>query len=176
MTPEERFDQNQRLVHYVYTKHFQQDTEPWKEDIIQEGFIALWRACCAYDETKGFEFSTLACNCIYRAMIRYNERKVMRHSEVLSFAEVISEDADGNQIHLGDCMPDATDQETLEISDLLESVLTQCSKRVQQVSRLTLQGYKQEEVGNILGIGQSTVARDWEKFKRKFKRCLEETK
>lgn len=176
MTPEERFNQNQKLVPFIYAKYFQQDSQPWKDDLIQEGLIALWKSCKIYDETQGFLFSTLACACIHRAMCTYLKRKVLRHSESVSFEEIVSEDADGNQIRLKDCIASKSDLLTPETQHLLGFVLSLLPKRTQQVSLLILQGYRQEEIGDLLGVSQSTVARDWDKFKEKFKRCLEETK
>jgi RNA polymerase sigma factor (sigma-70 family) len=178
MTPEELFEQNKSLVHFIYSKHFalSQEIQSWKDDILQEGLIALWKACKSYDEAKGFSFSTLACACIHSAMVTYINRKILKHNSTVSFEEIISEDADGNQIKLGDCIPGTNTESTLEILNILKAVLSQCSERAQQVNALILQGYKQEEISVILGISQTMVSRDWNKFKEKFKICLEELK
>lgn len=51
---------------------------PWnpaidKEDLLQEGYIGLWKACLTFDKDKGYQFSTYACKCIdsqIRTMLR----------------------------------------------------------------------------------------------------------
>lgn len=178
MTPEELFEQNKSLVHFIYSKHFalSQEIQSWKDDIIQEGLIALWKACKSYDETKGFSFSTLACACIHRAMVTYINRKILKHSSTVSFEEIISEDADGNQIKLGDCIPEIDMEKIEETISVLKTTLAQCSDKTRQVSELVLQGYKQEEIGLMLNMSQTIVSRNWCKFREKFKICLEELK
>lgn len=58
MTPEELFSKNQKLVNYC-AMGFNVPTYLY-EDLLQEGRLALWKACQNFDETKGFAFATYA--------------------------------------------------------------------------------------------------------------------
>lgn len=58
MTPEELFNKNQKLVNYC-AMGFTVPTYLY-EDLLQEGRLALWRACQDFDETRGFAFTTYA--------------------------------------------------------------------------------------------------------------------
>lgn len=54
-----------KLVIWVCQKF----SKPWDpsidvEDIIQEGYVGLWKACLTFDESKGYKFATYAVACI----------------------------------------------------------------------------------------------------------------
>lgn len=48
------------------------------EDLFQEGFMALMRACEGFDPDRGYEFSTYACRAIMNQYINMNERATRR--------------------------------------------------------------------------------------------------
>lgn len=57
MTPEERFQENQKLVHFILQKKF--PLVAFDEDVIQEANMGLWKACIGFDEAKGTHFQLL---------------------------------------------------------------------------------------------------------------------
>lgn len=69
MTPEQRFNDNKKLVAYCLKNL----TYPamYQEDIYQEGMLALWRAAKSFDESRGFTFSTYAVPWIFGSMKRF---------------------------------------------------------------------------------------------------------
>ena len=76
MDKNDLFDSNKKLVYYVYNKYFDevQSNKLIKEDLIQEGFLALWRACSTYAEGRS-AFCTYATRAIYNSMLVYAKRK-----------------------------------------------------------------------------------------------------
>ena len=66
---EEIFKENEGLVYYCVSKV---NPPPYEyNDCIQEGFMELWKACCNFDSTKGYKFSTYAVPCVMGAMKKY---------------------------------------------------------------------------------------------------------
>ena len=55
----ERFLNNQNLSAFVFHKEFS-EFKNYQEDIIQEGYKALWKCCIQYDANKNTKFSTYA--------------------------------------------------------------------------------------------------------------------
>lgn len=73
MTPEQRFKDNIKLVHYCMKKVSY--LALYQEDIRQEGMLALWRASQSFDESRGFAFSTYAVPYILGNMRRFVREK-----------------------------------------------------------------------------------------------------
>ena len=69
------YESNTGLVVSVYNKRFAKYR--WlKEDLIQEGNLALYLACQKYDVNKDTKFSTFATICIKNAMMMYLKREI----------------------------------------------------------------------------------------------------
>ena len=66
----ESFENNEKLVYKVYNKQFVRYGHI-KEDLLQCGRMALWRACQRFDETKGYKFSTYAVRAITNEMLDF---------------------------------------------------------------------------------------------------------
>lgn len=75
MAPEELFNDNQKLVGFVYRKYVHDYNSPNKDDIMQEGMLALWQAAQRFDESKGIKFSTFAVSYILGNMKSYMRGK-----------------------------------------------------------------------------------------------------
>lgn len=84
MTPMDRFYENEKLVYHVVNRMF--PTFVGNEDVIQEGYLGLWKACDTYDESKGTQFSTYACQVIVND-IRMYLRKILKTNDILRDAE-----------------------------------------------------------------------------------------
>lgn len=66
------FDDNVKLVPFVYNKHFKwASAYGLTDDLLQEGYIGLWKATILFDETKGYAFSTFAIRCIKNEMMLF---------------------------------------------------------------------------------------------------------
>lgn len=71
LTPTELFHRHIRLAGYV-SNQFQstRDGVISSEDILQDAYEGLWRACLSFDPTKGYEFSTYAIPTIRGIILR----------------------------------------------------------------------------------------------------------
>lgn len=69
MTPEQRFNENIKLVHYCLKKLSYPAL--YQEDIRQEGMLALWRVSQSFDESRGCSFATYAVPWILGSMRRF---------------------------------------------------------------------------------------------------------
>lgn len=66
------FRENIRLAnHIAYKIPEPLDSSIDKEDLLQEGYIGLWKACLNFDESRGFEFSTYAYPMIKGEIYRF---------------------------------------------------------------------------------------------------------
>lgn len=66
------FKENINLVYYIANKMYSPHGN--QEDRVQEGMIGLWYAVNHFDSTKGYEFSTYACECIRGYILVYIKR------------------------------------------------------------------------------------------------------
>ncbi len=62
------FTENKNLVYLVVNKRF--PTFIHDDDVIQSGYIGLWKAITTYDDKK-YAFSTYAYHCIYNEIGMY---------------------------------------------------------------------------------------------------------
>lgn len=75
MSPEQLFTENQKLVPFVYRKYYTyfrtMCPEYMAEDLLQEGYLELWRLCQNFNPDLGNQFSTYAVPCIKGAMTKF---------------------------------------------------------------------------------------------------------
>ena len=84
MTNEERaklFEDNKGLVYHLIKEHYYSYED--KEDLFQEGLIALWNASLRFEETKDMEFSSYATVVIYRQLNTLLKKRKKTKQEVL---------------------------------------------------------------------------------------------
>ena len=174
MTPKQRFEENSGLVYYIYKTKFSFDVRnnQWQEDIKQEGFLALWKACLAFQEEKA-EFSTFAYKVIYNAMLSYITRKVIKHMGNSSLEAVLLENEKGDTIEIQDIIPAPDPYLEKDLQDLVKITFGKCSQQVQLIVQKTFEGYKQEEIANMINKTQPVVSRSLKKFKRILKQQME---
>lgn len=174
MTPNELFEQYQSLVPYIFQKRFSTNPlyQSHRDDLQQEGLIALWKACTSYKENPETTFGTYAYVCIYRRMLGYAERNIYpQDSKSVSLEIVVSEDTDGNQLRMCDCLMDAENVEDhITVQETITEVLAHNSPLLGKIVRLVLAGYSQECIADHLGVAQCTVSRGWRKFQKEFKK------
>lgn len=64
----EQFEPHLEMVKAIYNKYF--SSYRWlRDDLIQEGNIALFKACQKFDASKGVKFATFAYKCIKTTML-----------------------------------------------------------------------------------------------------------
>lgn len=85
----ELVEKNMGLVYYI-ARSFQKSTTGGIEydDLVQEGMVGLVKAARAFDESKGFLFSTYAGNCIQKEILAYMKRQ-RKHKRSISINQDI---------------------------------------------------------------------------------------
>ena len=139
-----------------------------KEDLVQEGMIALLAAMRSFRPDGGAAFRTYASRCIENEILMYLRKNASRRGEV-SFDEPLNTDWDGNELLLSDVLGTDADTVMRPIEEdvdrrLLRTAVGTLSEREKEIItlRFGLQGGKeqtQKEVADRLGISQSYISR-----------------
>lgn len=159
---EKRFNENQLVVPYVYNRWFNQYSK-WQEDLFQEGYGALWRACCNFEDIGKVKFSTYIVNAVYYKMLCYCRRFIQKHSHVLSLDTMsVSETSEGDNLFLIDILAEDEDPEA---KYLIEICLSKLSEQDQRIVNAIFDGYTQDEIAEKYNISQATVSRRLLRFK-----------
>lgn len=191
MTPEELFSKNQKLVNYC-AMGFTVPTYLY-EDLLQEGRLALWRACQDFDETRGFAFATYAIPSIkgaYHKFCRttvpqvkiprsmfddgtYREVKVTSLDEPLDYED--SESATLRDVVAGevDFYPELFED---QIEDFLRTIPEGLYHDIAEevlYSRAYGSASNQRELAEKCHCAQSTVSRYEKKTIKQFKEFLD---
>lgn len=108
MTREELFEQNQKLVPHIICHELRLNEKEFDyEDLMQEGYLALWESTKAFDESKGQTFATFACECIRNhvfSVLRKAERK--KHKRFYYDKTTALDRPLDNDTTVGDLTPD----------------------------------------------------------------------
>ena len=153
------FDENKCLVYFVYERQFKK-YEFLKEDLWQEGFIALFKACKKFDIEKGNTFSTYAIKAIFNNMLCYLIKKEQKHYNNCVSLEELQEDFNF----------DFEDKNEFEPNIVFIKGLNENQIKLIQ---LKLDGFKQKDIGEKMGISRSCVANKFVKIKEKLKNFKE---
>lgn len=188
MTSKELFEQNQQLVPFVYWKYFSKFIE-LKDDLISEGYLALWKACLNFDESKGVAFSTYAVPMVWGQMKRYLREKsttvrVPRAEWGKDDAQYVCLSLDSivpnaDELTLGDMIPVEDPMTDEAISDLIDSLCATIErKRDRDIVEEYLYGLMFDEAPRQIDLSekykltQPTIAKIIKKYLRKFQKLL----
>lgn len=163
MTPEERFIENMPLV-YWYLSRYQSDKVA-DEDYKQIGFLGLWRACLAYNESMKYKFSTFAIVCIaneIRKCNKYTYEKVHRlESSIHLDSPPINENGDPSTDYNEFLLDEESGYSLVELKSIIDKVIPEGKKNYQkrrrQVVDMLLDGYSQVEISKELNITRQRV-------------------
>jgi len=139
-----------------------------KEDLMQEGMIALLSAIRTYRGDRGAAFRTYASRCIENEILMYLRKSQNQRSEI-SIDEPLKVDWDGNEMMLSDILgtePDIISRPIEQSAEqaMLLSAVDRLSDRERQIMHLRfgLRGgteHTQKEVADAIGISQSYISR-----------------
>lgn len=115
MTSDQNFIiENEGLVYKVWNDHFSRKYYHLKEDLLQEGRIALHKANGMFDENKGYSFSTYAYKAIWNTMRNYLlSKERIQHEKPISLEATIP-GVKSENITFGDSIHDPEAEEILE--------------------------------------------------------------
>lgn len=165
MSREDLFKSNQSLVPYVFYKYFP-SKEKYKDVLLQEGLISLWKASKAYDESLGYSFCTYACSKIFFGMKNYLNRQVYVESKEISLEDAVGDEVDGDL-----CMEDVLrGTEDTWSRYMIDHCFSKMHTQDRKILKAIMLGYSQEEVAKIAGVSQPTISRTITRFKTIFER------
>ena len=150
------FESNVGLVYKVYNEQFK-DCYQIKDDLIQEGLMALQTACQKFDIERGVCFSTFAVKCIRNAM-GMHIRKESRYQQHIACSLDEKLDDDIGLATKLDTVADEVEEPAFS-TELLDKVIeiaqeTDCY----EIIEMKIKGKSQKEIAKKLGISQSRVS------------------
>lgn len=165
MEPGKRFEENMPLVGFIFQKHFKRYVgTQYHEDLMQEGYLALWRACLAFNENLGYQFSTYAGTSIRFAMNSFLRKENKVSNRTVSIYDIIAEDGEGEEICIIDALSTAPDINfTKETVDLCIRELCDLDQKIVQA---ILSEHTQKETADMCNTSQSTVRRCLSRFRK----------
>jgi len=144
------------------------------DDLIQEGRIAIYRAILSYDLNLDIPFLHFLRMVIKRKLIdslrKYTRQKHVNLNEAFSLNNVISESEETNFLSL---LRNAEDPESMVIAnDEARSMIHGLNKDLSNLERLVfehyfLQGFKQREVSEHLGLHPKSLDNAIQRIRRK---------
>lgn len=160
MNREKLLEENMKLVpHVVHNVLKIPTTEFDYEDILQEGYIGLWKRTKNFSEDSDAKFSTYACTCIRNRVINYlnKPRRTFYRGIYMGGVSLDNtlDDSIENTFHnvIGSEESDTAGYVTLK------NVLDSLDKDDVMVKTLMLhmQGYSNLEICDIIGCAKPTV-------------------
>jgi RNA polymerase sporulation-specific sigma factor len=152
---------NHNLIYYIINNKYGLSTEEYYDVCA----IGLCKAAITYDSSKDVKFATYAGICIENG-IKLELKKQKKYS-----ASVYSLDRTFNNTSDGTGEISYMENITTGLSAYDEILPYQLDKvlnaKEYKLVALTLQGYTQVEIGNIIGISQTMVSRMLSKIKQK---------
>ena len=171
----ELIEHNLRLVMYI-AKRFESKKLDI-QDLVSVGSIGLIKAVDSYKLDKNIKLATYASRCIENEILMYL-RKANKSINDLSLDDSLSNEEDGNNLTLGEVIPDEkVAYSEIELNDeksYLMKLIKRLSEREQTIMymRYGLNGYEeqtQKEVADSMNISQSYISRLEKKILHKLK-------
>jgi len=144
------------------------------DDLIQEGRIAIYRAILSYDINLDIPFLHFLRMVIKRKLIdslrKYTRQKHINLNEAYSLNNLISESEETSFLSL---LPNTEDPESMVIAnDEARSMIHGLNEDLSNLERLVfehyfLQGFKQREVSEHLGLHPKTLDNAIQRIRRK---------
>lgn len=164
MTPEERYEQNEKLIFFALNKYF--PTLVGNEDYQQIARMALWAACKAYKEERGAAFSTYAVSAIHKHVGHTLNRHYNRNTFYASALPLDNPIPWRDEGTLGDTIPDSRDEidaferaeDARQAMEKIYAVIT--PKQRKTLDALVENDFHLKNTGAALGItGQAVRSR-----------------
>ena len=158
-------EHNLRLVMYI-AKRFESNKIDM-QDLVSVGSIGLIKAVDSYKLDKNIKLATYASRCIENEILMFL-RKANKSINDVSLDDTLSSDEEGNNLSLGDIIPDTNlVTEEVELKDQKSYLLKAISQlndreRIIMCMRYGLNGYDeltQKEVADTMNISQSYISR-----------------
>ena len=153
---EQTFNKNKAVVPFVYNRWFSK-YPAYQEDLFQEGYGALWKACCEFRDEGKVKFSTYMINSVYYKMLYYVRKVICKHSHVVSLeSTIVSETAEGDSLFLIDILHT---EDNLDAKYLIEVCMEKLDSEDREIIKDIFVGYTEQEVAARHNVSQATISR-----------------
>ena len=169
------FNDNIKLVFKVYNEKMVHRTnaEEMKEDLIQIGCMALWRACINYDPERGTTFSTYAYSSIYKSMCCALVRENRKRNQTISLSETITSKSEDCEITYEEVIASSVNVAfEVEIEDIVKRLSKKMGSNTERVIEMLRKGYTQKQIAKELNLSRSSVNKIVKKFREELKNTL----
>lgn len=133
-----------------------------RDDLVQEGNIALYAAAISFEEGKGASFDTYASVCIRHRMKNYAD-KVLRSTRLTVSLDESKETCDTLD-------PQSFFEEKYGLSDLFSKAESKLSSLEKRVFSLYAEGHKVREIASLLSISSKSVENAMARIRKKFRK------
>lgn len=123
------------------------------EDIQQQAYLGLWKACQTFDATKGFEFSTYAYRCMSTEVFSYLKIEKRFYSVATNYKLDNQEGA----IDLIDLQVAEPDKERFDLLVIQSELADKVKPKVFEAVNLCAKGYIKSDIAQIQGVSTTTV-------------------
>lgn len=162
--------ENKNLIYFVINKSFKQYLS--NDDIIQEGYIGLWKAIKTYDDSHS-SFSTYAIKCIYNNILMYIRDNLSKlHDNILSLDYLYSGEKEETEGDLYNYVKVEEEYIKLKIDLLYKPFIKTLSKKEQMILYYNFLGYTQTKIGEKLNCSQKTICMYLSNIRKKLKKYL----
>lgn len=161
MEKEKMFEENMNLVPYVIKDILHVDMKEFDfEDLLQEGYIDLWKAVQTYNNENKSSFSTYACCCIRNKLINYlnTPRRNYYREQYLLDLSLDKEVNEKNHIEFHD-ITNVKEERDLNLYITLKDILNSLDKNDIKTKILfdKMEGYTRKEIAKKYGLSFNTV-------------------
>ena len=172
---EKLVEDNLKLVGFILIKHFKnfvEETPYIKDDIYQEGCLALVKAAKGFDETKGYKFSTYATWWIKGQMSIFITRYFKKHYTNNLSADIKCSKTDDSEGTLLDTLSSFDEYKNPRIAAAFTRAKHNKTKNMEKILKMYASGYSQKEIAKALGYTSAAIAKKMQEFRREFE-CIE---
>lgn len=160
-------EENMALVPFTINRYF--PALSCDEDAMQEGYIALWRACETYNPSKT-NFSTYAVRCIKNRLIGYSRKRVGQPTAA-QFLSLSSCPACHERSYIA---RKDTRYDEVEIEMLMCDFRKRLRPSQIELLDLLLSGYNRHQIARKCGCTHQNIAQKCAPLKRELRNYLYE--
>lgn len=179
------YEENKGLAYSLSIKGVKKNEKlyMWKDDIIQEALIELWRVTDTYSEDKEVKFSTYAYNSIWGAIQRHIDRVIIkrdRYTGYVPIVDTLDKPVNFSNSKKGDVKETVLDLLVCEYSDediddeeLKEFAIREAYElhkcgvldQMHKIINLRLEGLTHKQISKHICYGATTVKNRLDAFK-----------
>lgn len=166
------FESNTGLVYAVFNETYQ-ECRRFEDDLIQEGMIALWRACQDYKDGGTAAFSTFATIYIRNAMGMFMRTENRHTVHVTSIENPVCPDVpEVTYINTTPVEEPVSLPDTISTNEVLDFIQDKPQYRIVMMKMV---GYTQSEIAQELGVTPCSISEQLRGLYQEIREHFEET-